>query len=64
MPEGNRGADVDADHLSNTFVRVDGPRMYNLVQGLGSGGHELKLSSNSDRFSVYAFTFGSSSEGL
>ena len=63
VPDGNRGADVDADHLGNTFVLVDGPRMYNLVQGLGAGAHELKLSSNSDRFSVYAFTFGSSSEG-
>ena len=29
----------------------------------GEGGHELKLSSNSDGFALFAFTFGSYAEG-
>ena len=32
--------------------------MYNVVNLMEFGGHELKLSSNSPGFSVFAYTFG------
>jgi hypothetical protein len=33
--------------------------MYNIIRQKEYGSHELKLSSDSDAFGLYAFTFGS-----
>ena len=52
------GADVMYDDEGNSYVRVDSSRMYNLVDSDLFAGHELQLSSNSDDFALYAFTFG------
>ncbi len=52
------GADVMFDEEGNSYVKVDGPRMYRLIALPEFEGHELKLSSNSNDFSVFAFTFG------
>ncbi|HPP74530.1 MAG TPA: redoxin domain-containing protein [Armatimonadota bacterium] len=43
----------------NTWVTVDEPRMYRIVKNREFGSHELRLASNSDSFTLYAFTFGS-----
>lgn len=43
-------------------ITVDQPRMYKIVENREFGTHELKLSSNSDSFAIYAFTFGSCEE--
>ena len=59
LPETHRGMDIQVDSDGTTFLVVDGPRMYNMVKLPEYGGGNLKLSSDSDRFSVYAFTFGS-----
>jgi len=55
------GTDVhEAD--GRTLVLVDGPRMYRIVANREFGSHELKLSSTSSSFAIYAFTFGSCEE--
>ena len=51
------GADVLFDDEGNSYVLVTEPRMYRLVNLDRFGEHELKLSSNSYEFSVFAFTF-------
>ena len=53
------GVDVMVDEDGNSYVLVDEARMYSLVDASEFGGHELKLSSNSPEFSLFAFTFGS-----
>ena len=52
------GSDVQFDEDGNSYVLVDGPRMYRVVKVPEYGGHELRLSSNSADFSVFAYTFG------
>ena len=52
------GRDVIFDEDGNSHVVVDGPRMYRLVNQSKFGGHELRLSSNSSEFELFAFTFG------
>ena len=63
VPQHYQGSDIIVDEDGTTAIRVDEPRMYNLVQLPEYGGHELKLLSNSEHFSVFAFTFGSYSVG-
>ena len=58
MPKGDAGADIQFDSDGNSFINVNGARMYNVVNLMEFGGHELKLSSNSQGFSVFAYTFG------
>ena len=54
------GVDVMFDVDDNSsYVVVDEARMYSIVDAAEFGGHELKLSSNSPEFSLFAFTFGS-----
>ena len=63
VPEEVRGEGIRAGDDGTTFVPVNEGRMYNLLQGVEGLGHALKLSSNSDRFGVHAFTFGSYEQG-
>ncbi len=57
------GADIRFDADGNSFFRADQARLYAIVELPASGEHELKLRSNSDRFGVFAFTFGVYIEG-
>ena len=52
------GNDVEYDPDGNAYISVDQARMYNIVNLSEYGGHELKLSSNSAEFSLFAYTFG------
>ena len=52
------GADVMFEQDGTSYVIVDESRMYWLVDGSEFQSHELKLSSNSQEFSLFAFTFG------
>jgi len=52
------GKDVEFDEKGNSFVLVDEPKMYRIVDLSEFTGHELKLSSKSDQMSLFAFTFG------
>ncbi len=56
--ETQAGLDVQWDDEGNSFIRVEEPRMYRVIQLDDFEGHELKLSSNSDQFRVFAYTFG------
>ena len=63
IPQDARGSNVQVDDDGGTFFEITEARMYNLVRLEEYGGHDLKLSSDSDRFTVFAFTFGSYAEG-
>lgn len=53
------GGDIRFDDEGNSYILVDKSDLYHLVQLSEFGPHDLKLSSNSDRFSLFAYTFGS-----
>ena len=59
VPEEAAGWDIMYDDDGNSYVSVDESRMYYLVNKETFGGGELRLTSNSPDFSVFAFTFGS-----
>ena len=63
IPLADRGVDIEEDEDSRTYITVDTNRMYNIIDSPEYGGHEMRLSSNSDEFSVFSFTFGSYGEG-
>jgi thiol-disulfide isomerase/thioredoxin len=46
-----------------SFITVDEPRLYEVVALPAYSSHELKLSSNSKDFALFAFTFGAYEEG-
>lgn len=52
------GADIHYIE-GRSILKVDESRMYRIVSAREYGFHDLKLSSNSDSFAIYAFTFGS-----
>ncbi len=52
------GTDVMFDDDGNGYITVDSARMYHIVNLPGYESHELKLSSNSPEFSLFAYTFG------
>ena len=53
------GFDIEFDNDGTSYVNVRNGRMYNLINKDEFGSGELRLSSNSSEFSLYAFTFGS-----
>ena len=57
------GTDIQWEDDGKAYFMVDEPRMYRVVELPSYGGTELRLSSNSDRFSLFTFTFGSYVEG-
>lgn len=59
VPEADWGRDIQADEEGNTYVLVEKDRMYRLIESPEYSGHELRLSSNSEDFILFAFTFGS-----
>ena len=63
IPQEYSGADIQWEEDGKAYFMVDEPRMYRVVELPSYGGTELILSSNSDRFSLFTFTFGSYVEG-
>ena len=59
VAEADWGVDMQRDEEGGTFIMVDKDRMYRVIESPEYSGHELKLASNSDQFTVFAFTFGS-----
>ena len=51
-------ADVRFDDMGNSYLEVDEARMYRLIRTDEYEQHELQISSNSDRFELFTFTFG------
>ena len=60
MPLSPDDADTDVrfDELGNSYLQVDEARMYRLIRTAEYEQHELQVSSNSDRFELFTFTFG------
>ncbi len=59
VAEADWGVDMQQDEDGGTYLMVDKDRMYRVIESPEYSGHELKLASNSDQFTVFAFTFGS-----
>ena len=51
-------ADVRFDDMGNSYLEVDEARMYRLIRTAEYEQHELQISSNSDKFELFTFTFG------
>ncbi len=60
MPLSPDDADTDVrfDDMGNSYLEVDEARMYRLIRTEEYEQHELQISSNSDRFELFTFTFG------
>ena len=64
LTDSNKGEDVVIEEDGTSFLYVDEPRMYSIVQAPGYGTYELKLSPNSPNFALFAFTFGEYESGV
>lgn len=53
----NKGEDVRLAPDGRSYLVVHDPRMYNIVKNREFGDHILKLSTSSNGFAVYSFTF-------
>ena len=51
------GDDVEFESNGEGYVVISDPKMYNLIRNRTAGSHLLQLSTDSNGFSVYAFTF-------
>ena len=59
LTEENKGEDVTISPTGESLLQVDEPRMYNVIEAPGfAKDNRLTMSSNSDDFSIFAFTFG------
>jgi hypothetical protein len=58
------GLDVVFDEDGRSYITVDGPRLYAIIEIPEFGEHIVKLSSNSDDFAIFAFTFGINESGI
>ena len=63
VPAAQAGIDIQYDEGGQSYVEVDEARMYFLIDQATFGTGELKLSSNSADFALFAFTFGSYEDG-
>lgn len=60
----NRGADIQIGPDGESYLQVDEPRLYEIVNSPAyTTEKELRLSSNSADFSLFAFTFGVYQDG-
>jgi thiol-disulfide isomerase/thioredoxin len=53
----NRGEDVQLLEGGTSMVRVESPRMYNLVRNREFGGHTIRLQTDSPFAEIFSFTF-------
>ena len=58
IPEAHRGDDILVDDQGRTYLRIDTPRLYNVIRSDSVGNNELELRVNSTAFRLYTFTFG------
>ena len=64
LTDENKGADVLGGPDGESYLLVDRPRMYRVVENTSYvQGKELRLSVSQENFRVYSFTFGVFSEG-
>jgi hypothetical protein len=58
------GQDLRFDGVGNSFVLVNEPRLYGLVELERFSSHELRLSVKSPDLSLYSLTFGAYEDGV
>ncbi|MCH7841222.1 MAG: redoxin domain-containing protein [Chloroflexi bacterium] len=59
LTEENKGRDITISADGESFLAVNEPRMYNVIEAQGyAEDNKLTMSSNSDDFGIFAFTFG------
>ena len=64
LTEENRGEDVIIGADGESYLWIDESRMYRVVENPNYTQRKtLRLSANSDRFGLYAFTFGIYQDG-
>jgi thiol-disulfide isomerase/thioredoxin len=64
LTEENKGADVTISANGESLLNVNEPRMYSVIEDQAyTKDNLLTMSSNSDDFSVFAFTFGADEKG-
>ena len=64
LNEFNKGEDVVIEEDGKSYLVVDKPRLYAVVEAPEYSTYDLKLSSNSSDFALYAFTFGVYDKGI
>jgi len=64
LTEKNKGSDVTISSSGESFLNVHKPKMYNVIDApIFSKDNTITMSSNSDDFSIFSFTFGTYQEG-
>lgn len=53
----NSGADISFDEKGNSYIRVERPRMFNIIRNKEFGEHTLKLIVSSPALSLFSFSF-------
>ncbi len=64
LTDSNKGEDVVIEEDGRSFLYIDEPRLYSIIEAPEYGTYDLKLSSNSSHFALYAFTFGIYESGI
>ena len=59
LSEADAGDAIEYDDEGNSYISVDLGTLYNIISTDGIESHRLSLTSESDEFAVFAFTFGS-----
>jgi len=63
IPFSLRGTDIEEGLDGKTYINVTADRMYSIFDSNDYGGHAMRLSSNSNEFSIFSFTFGAYQKG-
>ena len=64
LTDENRGADITIDEDGVSFLQVDEPKLYKIVEHSDwQGGQQLRMASMSDDFGLFSFTFGVYEDG-
>ena len=64
LTEDNRGEDIIIDDDGVSYLQVDTPRLYKIVEHpTWQGGQSLRMASMSDDFGLFSFTFGVYEDG-
>ena len=64
LTQENAGADIQFGEDGETYLLVEKPRLYEIIDSPGyTQGQVLRMSSNSNNFGLFAFTFGVYEEG-
>lgn len=64
IAQADAGEDIKYDTQGNSYFDYDKPRLYKVLEAVQYTEANLKMSSNSEQWEIYAFTFGLYEEGF